>query len=126
MASLPSEAIKEFTPEEVKALYPSDLTLQYVQIFFRHGIPTKMLLLIVPQANGHRHDSVLRPLAFLHYGTYVELRTNFGEQYSFHEEISTLSTTDGKSKAQSPPADSRMSVKRGNDIGISKSFHPLI
>jgi len=39
MASLLLEAVEDFTPDQVKSLYPSDLTLQYVQIFFRHGIP---------------------------------------------------------------------------------------
>jgi len=38
MGSLPPHAATDFTPEQVKALYPSDLTLQYVQIFFRHGL----------------------------------------------------------------------------------------
>jgi hypothetical protein len=37
MASLPPEATTDFTPEQVKSLYPPDLTLKYVQIFFRHG-----------------------------------------------------------------------------------------
>lgn len=39
MASLPPEETADFTPEQISALYPKDLTLQHVQIFFRHGIP---------------------------------------------------------------------------------------
>ena len=44
MASLPPDATTDFTPEQVKTLYPSDLTLQYVQIFFRHGLSLIVLL----------------------------------------------------------------------------------
>lgn len=43
MASLPPEATKDFTPEQISTLYPSDLALQYVQIFFRHGTPQTSL-----------------------------------------------------------------------------------
>lgn len=39
MASLTAEAAQELTPDQITSLYPSDLKLQYVQIFFRHGIP---------------------------------------------------------------------------------------
>ena len=37
MASLPPEATQAFSPDQITSLYPSDLKLQYVQIFFRHG-----------------------------------------------------------------------------------------
>jgi len=37
MSSLPPEAVAEFTEEQVKTLYPPNLQLKYVQIFFRHG-----------------------------------------------------------------------------------------
>jgi hypothetical protein len=39
MASLPPEEATGFTPEQISALYPKDLTVQHVQIFFRHGLP---------------------------------------------------------------------------------------
>jgi hypothetical protein len=37
MTSLPPEATADLSPELIKTLYPPDLQLQYVQIFFRHG-----------------------------------------------------------------------------------------
>jgi hypothetical protein len=39
--SLPPEASADFTAQQVRALYPPDLVLQYVQIFFRHGNPSQ-------------------------------------------------------------------------------------
>jgi hypothetical protein len=44
MASLPPEATLDLTPEQVKSLYPADLTLQYVQFFFRHGMSREFFL----------------------------------------------------------------------------------
>ena len=38
MASLPKEAKRNLSEQEIEALYPKDLILQYVQIFFRHGL----------------------------------------------------------------------------------------
>lgn len=43
MASLPPEEATDFTPEQISALYPKDLTLQHVQIFFRHGVPQRVI-----------------------------------------------------------------------------------
>ena len=37
MGSLPPNAARDLTAEEIAAQYPSDLTLRYVHIFFRHG-----------------------------------------------------------------------------------------
>jgi hypothetical protein len=37
MASLSGEETKVFSSQEVQQLYPKELALQYVQIFFRHG-----------------------------------------------------------------------------------------
>jgi hypothetical protein len=46
MASLPPEATRDLSTEEVRSLYPPDLTLKYVQLFFRHGSPRSIPLLI--------------------------------------------------------------------------------
>ena len=54
MASLPPEATTDLTPEQVKTLYPPDLSLQYVQIFFRHGISPPQIHTKLTHQQGER------------------------------------------------------------------------
>src|SRR2546423_6012106 len=56
MPSFPPEATADLSPEEIKTLYPPDLQLQYVQIFFRHGI-SFIPYQTIKESNYRRADS---------------------------------------------------------------------
>ena len=91
MASLPLEAVEDLTPDQVKSLYPSDLKLQYVQIFFRHGIPTlKPGVSNLVQVNAHPCGNVYYKLVSPETGVCVAPQTSSVRQLSIPQDNSTL------------------------------------
>jgi len=126
MSSLPPHATTDFTPEQVKALYPSDLTLQYVQIFFRHGLSLmnhsqNMSLTGWLQANEPPSDRDSSSLASRPFGTSARLPMNSDRRLLCRRGTFVLFIIVEKLRSQSRQDDSSQSLKVGNAIGPSST-----
>src|SRR5271155_742841 len=111
MASLPLEAVEDFTPDQVKSLYPPDLTLQYVQIFFRHGTPLTLSFSNLSQVSGLPSESVCNRLGSPETGVSVARRTSSVKLLSIQQDNSTLCIIIVKSRFLNRMPDSRMLIK---------------
>ena len=97
MASLPLEAVEDFTPEQVKSLYPQDLTLQYVQIFFRHGCPLTSFSNGV-QVSGLLSENDFNKLVSLETGVFAVRRTSSVKQLFIRQDNFILCNIIAKSR----------------------------
>jgi acid phosphatase len=117
MASLPLEAIEDFTPEQVKSLYPQDLTLQYVQIFFRHGCPLTNSFSNVVQVSGLLSENDFNKLVSLETGVSVVRRMSSVKQLFIPMDNFILCIIIAKSRFLKRTPGSRTSIKVLTVIG---------